>query len=137
MLKKLLKKLPKLVSKIIGHVSFVFITLIGYAFFYHEKNLFANLGKLFGIGTASFTSDYTDSMIYENGLLLIAALICVTPLGHTLFEALRNRMRRDLGFRRAYAVDRVIKTVIILLLVALCTLRLAGDSYNPFIDFKF
>ena len=124
-------------SKIIGHVSFVFITLIGYAFFYHEQNLFGNLGKMFGIGTSSFTSDYTDSMIYENGLLLIAALICVTPLGHTIFEALRSGLRKTLGFRKAYAVDRVIKTVLILALLVICTLRLAGDSYNPFIYFKF
>ena len=136
-LDKWLKKLPKLVSKLIGHVSFVFITLIGYAFFYHEENLFGNLGKMFGIGTSSFTSDYTDSMIYENGLLLIAALICVTPLGHTIFEALRSGLRKTLGFRKAYAVDRVIKTVLILALLVICTLRLAGDSYNPFIYFKF
>ena len=136
-LDKWLKKLPGLVSRIIGHVSFVFITLIGYAFFYHETNLFGNLGKMFGIGTSSFTSDYTDSMIYENGLLLIAALICVTPLGHTLFEALRGQLRQKLGFRQAYAVDRVIKAVLIVALLAICTLRLAGDSYNPFIYFKF
>ena len=136
-LDKWLKKLPTLASRIIGHISFFFITLIGYAFFYHEKNLFANLGKLFGIGTNSFTNDYTDSMLYEHGILLIAALICVTPLGHTIFEAFRNLLRKQFGFRRAYAVDRVIKTVLILALLALCTLRLAGDSYNPFIYFKF
>ena len=136
-LDKQLKKLPKLVSRIIGHVSFIFITLIGYAFFYHEKNLFVNLGKMFGIGTNTFTSDYTDSLLYENALLLIAALICVTPLGHTLFEGLRKGLRRVFGFRSAYAIDRVIKTVIILALLAICTLRLAGDSYNPFIYFKF
>ena len=136
-LDKLLKKLPKLVSKIIGHVSFVFITLIGYALFYHEKNLFANLGKLFGIGTSSFSSAYTESMLYENGLLLIAAIICSTPLGHTIFEALRNFMRRRIGFQSAYNADRLIKTALILILLFICTLRLAGDSFNPFIYFKF
>ena len=136
-LEKQLKKLPKVVSKIIGHVSFIFITLIGYAIFYHEQNLFMHLGKLFGIGTASFSSSYARSMIYENGILLITALICVTPLGHKLFEAFRARLRRNTGIQNAYAIDRAIKTVLILLLLAVCTMRLAGDSYNPFIYFKF
>ena len=136
-LEKQLKKLPKLVSKLIGHVSFIFITLIGYAIFYHENNLFAQLGKLFGIGTASFSSSYATSMLYENGLLLIAALVCITPLSHKLFEAFRTWLRNKYGVYHAYAIDRTIKTVVILLLLAICTTRLAGDSYNPFIYFKF
>ena len=136
-LDKQLKKLPRLASKLIGHISFFFITLIGYAIFYHEQHLFLELGKLFGIGTASFSSSYARSMIYENGLLLMAALICVTPLGHNLFEAFRARMRKKLGVYNAYAVDRAVKTVLILILLAICTMRLAGDSYNPFIYFKF
>ncbi len=136
-LEKPMKKLPGAAQAVIGHTSFFFITLIGYAFFYHENNLFANLGRLFGVGTASFSSEYAVSLLYENGLLLMAALVCVTPLGHRLYEALRARLRNTCGPHRAYTADRMIKTVLVLALLAVCTLRLVGDSYNPFIYFKF
>lgn len=136
-LDKQMKKLKPVTGRIIGHVSFVFITLIGYAFFYHETNLFGNLGKLFGVGASAFSDVYAGSLLYENGLLLIVAMICVTPLGHILFEKFRALTRRAVGVHTAYAVDRVIKTLIVLLLLAVCTLRLVGDSYNPFIYFKF
>ena len=133
-LQKVLAKTPAFLK----HIYTLFVVMLGWALFYFEgSQVFTSTGKLFGIGVAGFTSEYTNSMIYENGLLLIMAVICATPLGHTIFEALRNVMRRHLGFRSAYAVDRVIKTVLILVLLAICTLRLAGDSYNPFIYFKF
>ena len=136
-LDKQMKKLKPTAARIIGHVSFVFITLIGFAFFYHETNLFGNLGKLFGIGVSVFSDIYAGSLLYENGLLLIAAMICVTPLGHILFEKFRALTRRAAGVHTAYTVDRVIKTLIVLFLLAVCTLRLVGDSYNPFIYFRF
>ena len=52
-------------------------------------------------------------------------------------EKFRGLMRRVLDVHTAYALDRVIKTVIVLILLALSTVRLVGDSYNPFIYFKF
>ena len=134
---KHMKKLPNKVSAIIGHIGSVVIILFGYAIFYHEKDLFVNLGRMIGIGVSSFSSIYATSMIYENGILLIAALFCVTPLGHVTFDKLRGIMKEKLGEENAYAADRVIKTVLALLLLGLCTIRLVGDSYNPFIYFKF
>ena len=129
--------LPKIPSAL-RHIGTLLVVLVGWALFYFEDGqVFVGIGKLFGIGTASFSSAYTESMLYENGLLLIAAMICSTPLGHTIFEALRNFMRRRIGFQSAYNADRLIKTALILILLFICTLRLAGDSFNPFIYFKF
>ena len=69
--------------------------------------------------------------------LLIAAIICATPLSHNLMERFRGLCRRVLDVHTAYSLDRVIKTVIVLILLAISTVRLAGDSYNPFIYFIF
>ena len=134
---KWMKKLPKAASIILGHIGSIVIILVGYAIFYHEKDLFVNLGKLFGISTISFSSAYVTSLLYENGILLLAAILCATPLSHNLFEALRRKMQATWGPYNAYAVDRVIKTALVILLLAICTIRLVGDSYNPFIYFKF
>ena len=137
MLEKFYKKHAGVVTEIIQRVSFVFITLFGFAIFYHEKNLFANLGYMFGIGTGGLSSVYAVSMIYENGILLVVAFICSMPLAKTAMDALRGKLNAALGEPAAYALDRVVKTVVILALLALCTVRLVGDSYNPFIYFKF
>ena len=136
-LDKAYKRLPGMLSTIIQLVSFVFITLFGYAIFYNEKNLFTKLGHYFGIGTTGFTNVYSESMIYENGLLLIVALISCTPLAAFVMGKIRAKLNSSLGEEKAYTIDRVFKTVVIIALFALCTVRLAGDSYNPFIYFKF
>ena len=136
-LDKAYKRLPGMLSTIIQRVSFVFITLFGYAIFYNEKNLFTKLGHYFGIGTTGFTNVYSESMIYENGLLLIVALISCTPLAAFVMGKIRAKLNSSLGEEKAYTIDRVFKTVVIIALFALCTVRLAGDSYNPFIYFKF
>ncbi len=136
-LDKAYKRLPDMLSTIIQRVSFVFITLFGYAIFYNEQNLFVKLGHYFGIGTTGFTNVYSESMIYENGLLLIVALISCTPLASFVMGKIRAKINVSLGEEKAYTIDRVFKTVVIIALFALCTVRLAGDSYNPFIYFKF
>jgi alginate O-acetyltransferase complex protein AlgI len=134
---KYMKKLPNVLSAIIGHIGSIIIILFGYAIFYHEKDLFVNLGRMIGIGVSSFSSVYATSMIYENGILLMAAIFCCTPLGHLAFEKLRNMMKASLGEKKAYNVDRIIKTVLVIVLLGICSIRLVGDSYNPFIYFKF
>ena len=136
-LDKLYKKIPDLVSTVIQRVSFVFITLFGFAIFYHEKNLFTNLGYLFGVGTIGVSNAYTESMIYENGILLIVALICCLPLANMAVGAARRRIYEHLDTDTAYTFDRLFKTIVILVLFALCTVRLVGNSYNPFIYFRF
>ena len=136
-IEKAMKKLSPIPFKVIGHASFIVLTLIGYTFFYHENNLFAQLGYLFGIGVNAFTSAYVSSMLKANIFLLALSLVCVTPLSHNLMEKFRALMRRVLDVHTAYGLDRVIKTVIVLVLLALSTVRLVGDSYNPFIYFDF
>lgn len=136
-LEKLYKKHDGLVAGIFQRVFFVFITLFGFAIFYHEKNLFANLGYLFGIGTGGLSNVYVVSMLYENGILLITAFLCCMPLAKTVMDLIRRKMYAAFGDTTAYTLDRLFKTIVILALFALCTVRLVGDSYNPFIYFKF
>ena len=136
-LEKFYKKHAGLLTDILQRVSFVFITLVGFAIFYHETKLFANLGYLFGVGTAGLLNPYATSMLYENGILLIVALFCSLPVAKTALEALHGKIQASMGESAAYTIERVFKTIVVIVLFALCTVRLAGDSYNPFIYFKF
>lgn len=136
-LEKAMKKLSATASAVVGHVSFIILTLIGYTFFYHEQNTFAQLGYLFGIGTSAFSHSFVSSVFTTQLYLLGLCILCATPLSHLLMERFRGLTRRVLGPHTAYAVDRVIKTLIVLVLLAISTVRLVGNSYNPFIYFKF
>ena len=134
LLKNVLPKMPAFVQ----HLYAIFVILIGWMLFYFEgSQALVGLGKLFGIGTTAFSDVYAASLIYDNGLLLIVAIICATPLSHNLAEAFRGWLRRTCGNHTAYAIDRIIKTLLVLALIAVCTVRLVGDSYNPFIYFRF
>ena len=134
---KLIKKTESGIGLVFGRIGFIAITLVGYALFYHEQNLFAQLGYMFGIGSSGFSDFYVGPAMYSSGLLLIASLVCVTPVGHTIFEKVRGQLRAGFGAKDAYAMDRVIKTVIIVILLILCTIRMAGNSYAPFIYERF
>ena len=136
-LEKFYKKHSGLLTEILQRVSFAFITLFGFAIFYHETKLFTHLGYMFGIGTNGLSNVYATSMLYENGILLIAALLCSLPIAKTGMDFLRRKISSSVGDAAVYTLDRVFKTIVVLALFALCTVRLVGDSYNPFIYFKF
>ena len=77
-------------------------------------------------------------MSHNHDILLYQLfLLCSLPIAKTGMAAIRRKMSSVMGESAAYALDRVFKTVVVLVLFALCTVRLVGDSYNPFIYFKF
>ena len=134
LLHKLLDRLPR----IFQHLYAIFVIMVGWMLFYFEgSQSLVHVGRLFGIGTNGLFNAYCASLLSENGLLLMFAMLCATPVGRTLLTALRGHMASRLDPSRAYAVERVLKTLLLLLLLAICTVRLAGDSYNPFIYFRF
>ena len=134
LLQKFLDKLPGIVRNIYA----MFIVLVGWMLFYYEGGqALVGVGKLFGIGVTGFTSTYTGDLFYENGLLLIAATVCATPLGRNLLTLGRSSLQRRADPQVAYAIERACKTLVIVILLLVCTLRLVGDSFNPFIYFRF
>ncbi len=126
-----LEKMVKPVSFVLSHVYTLFITVFGFAVFYFDKGLWKNLGYLFGIGVSGFTNIFTTSVVMENIILLIAALI----LAMSVFPAAWNFLTEKC--RLPYGAQRILKTVILIILIAACTVRLVGNSHNPFLYFRF
>ena len=128
---KLFEKLPKLPKFIITHAYTIFITVFGFAIFYFDTELFTNIGYLFGAGTSGFTNIFTNSIIFGNMWLLIAALVLSAPV----LKKLSALIQKDKPL--PYPVYRAAKTVIVIALVAVCTIRLVGNTYSPFLYFRF
>lgn len=124
-----LKSMPKPVSFAVSHVYTLFTTVFGFAIFYFDTNLWKNLGYLFGIGCDSFNDIFTRSVIADNVWLLLAAFILAFPVIPSLYKLVKDKT--------PYAVDRAVKTLIIIAFIALATVRLVGNSYSPFLYFRF
>ena len=121
--------MPKRVSQIVSHLYTVFITVFGFVIFYFDKNLFRNIGYLFGVGISGFSDIFTASILLDNILLLAAAVFFAIPVIPCLWEKGKTKL--------PYSAQRVVKTVVIIAFIGLSTVRLVGNSYSPFLYFRF
>lgn len=125
------KKMPKPVSFVVSHAYTLFITVFGFAIFYFDKNLLKNLGYLFGFGCTGLTDIFTNSVIFDNIILLAVALFFSVPVIPTLWNKLKERGAIP------YTAERILKTVVFAAFVTLASIRLVGNSYSAFLYFRF
>ena len=123
------KRVPKLAADIVGHVYTVFITVFGFAIFYFDKGLFRNLGYLFGIGTSSGTDIFTESILLDNVILLAVAVLFSIPVVPWFWKKVSGKL--------PYTAERILKTAAVLVLVSASTVRMVGNTYSPFLYFRF
>lgn len=128
-LQKRLDALPAAVS----HLYFIVIVLIGWVFFQFTdlSTAFWYLGRMFGIGVGGF-ADYPFFLDLMNHIFWIAAALLgclpLAPLLLVLYRFVPRRTRDILGWFRPMWN---------LLLLFLSTVMLVGQSYNPFMYFRF
>ena len=92
------------------------------------------LKGLFGLNGNGF-SNMTASLQFKNNIFfLLFACIAVTPLGTKLTCILNNAAKRS---KAALVVWSCWKVLCPLLMLVLSMMALAGDSYNPFLYFRF
>ena len=128
---KTFEKMPKAVSFVVSHAYTLFITVFGFAIFYFDKNLLKNLGYLFGFGCTGLTDLFTNSVIFDNILLLAAALFFSVPVIPTLWNRLKERGMLP------YTAERILKTLVLIAFITLVSVRLVGNSYSAFLYFRF
>ncbi|MGM9624820.1 MAG: MBOAT family O-acyltransferase [Eubacteriales bacterium] len=125
------ERIPRAVNVLLTGVSTVF----GFSIFYFESDLLPSVGYLFGVGVDGFTDLYTNSILCENCILIAAALLLALPLIPRIGE-----MALCLARGSAAAADmgsRILKTVFTIAALAVCTAKLAGNTYTPFLYFRF
>ncbi|MBE6569295.1 MAG: MBOAT family protein [Ruminococcaceae bacterium] len=120
-------------KQILSHAYCIFITVFGFAIFYFEKGLPAGIGRLFGVGVSGFTDLFTMSVLMEHIWLLIAACVLACPVIPAIGEKLKGKLGED----RYYVPMRLYKTACVILLTAAATVQLVGNSYSPFLYFRF
>lgn len=124
----LLKALDKL-PKFFRHVYALVLIIIGWVIFASDdvSVLLPYLGSMFGANGAIGGMDvYT---LLTKAVLLIICCIASTELPKKLFISAAGAMNEKAAF--------TLKSVLMIALLALSMILLIGDSYNPFLYFRF
>ena len=130
--RKLLEGLPKFV----GRCYLLIVVFFGWILFRFEQlGLIGVVVKgLFGLNGNAFTDFETNNLWLNHLFFLLVALIACTPLVHWLRQKLTAGAERNRGVAVLYGVWDVAAPVALLLL---STMALVGNSYNPFLYFRF
>lgn len=127
---KVLEKIPSVFS----HLYLLFLTLIGWTIFYTTD--LGKLGRYFGVMfglSGNALSDPQLSITFMNNLFwLIAAVLFCMPI--TQLVKRWAQTQRSEGVRAGISIVNAIMNVMLLFV---CTAMLVGDSYNPFLYFRF
>lgn len=124
----LLKALDKL-PKLFRHVYALLLIVIGWVIFASDdvSVLLPYLGSMFGANGAVGGMDvYT---LLTKAVLIIICCVASTELPKRLFLSATGAMNEKAAF--------TIKSVMTIALLALSMILLIGDSYNPFLYFRF
>lgn len=124
----LLKALDKL-PKFFRHVYALLLIIIGWVIFASDdvSVLLPYLGSMFGANGAIGGMDvYT---LLTKAVLLIICCVASTELPKKLFLSAAGAMNEKAAF--------TLKSVLMIALLAMSMILLIGDSYNPFLYFRF
>lgn len=131
-LNKLFEKIPSIFSRI----YFIIAVLVGWVFFYHTdlSQAITFLGVMFGINAVSLSSPEVSIYFGNNAVFLIIACIGCTPLAKWLYQKIKDRMKSEKGSK---ILESMIKPAFNIIILILSVVFLVGQSYNPFLYFKF
>ena len=127
----LLKWLEK-IPKVFRHIYCLFLVIIGWTIF--AQTDFAILGDylqtMAGIGAVLVDDTFFYYLSCDAVLLIILCLCSVD------YKPLLAKNKKISAFMQSSAYD-VVRAVIMIVLMAVCFGFLVGDSYNPFLYFRF
>jgi alginate O-acetyltransferase complex protein AlgI len=131
-LAKFFKKIPAAFSR----VYLLVVMLVGWVFFYQLDvgEAFRLIGVMFG-AAERFTSSEVTIIFRENLIFMAIAAVACTPMFKKLFVMLKRYLGTDT--RMDVFMDRAFKPVVNIFILVLSIIFLVGQSYNPFLYFRF
>ena len=116
--------------KIIGNIVTNFLVVIGFVFFYNEKNILDIFIKMFTGKGISFTNVSTNYYLLNYFVLLIISFIACTPL-------LKNIINKCKKNKNLNIVISIVEPIVLIGLLVLSTAFIVDASSNSFLYFRF
>ncbi len=131
--KKFLLNLLNKMPRIISHLYLLFVVVVGWVLFYFTDihRMWSYLGVMFGISAQALTDLSTTIVLVNNVTWIVWSLLFCMPLVQ-IFKYLVNDMERH-----KQGLVLWLQPLFNLLILGLCTALLVGQSYNPFLYFRF
>ena len=131
-LKRVLDRVP-----VLSNLYLLLVVMLGWVLFRFENMqlALAVLKGLFGLNGAPFTSFGASTLLKNRLYIILFCMLCSTPVFPLLGGWLDRLGERSSGAERAVSILRSAVVPVGLLLIS--TMGLVGNSYNPFIYFKF
>lgn len=116
--------------KIIGNMVTNILVVIGFVFFYNEKNILDIFVKMFTGRGISFTNVSTNYYLLNYLVLLIISFIACTPL-------LKNIINKCKKNKNLNIVISIVEPIVLIGLLVLSTAFIVDASSNSFLYFRF
>lgn len=116
--------------KIIGNIVTNILVVIGFVFFYNEKNILDIFIKMFTGRGISFTNVSTNYYLLNYLVLLIISFIACTPL-------LKNIINKCKKNKNLNIVINIVEPIVLIGLLVLSTAFIVDASSNSFLYFRF
>lgn len=131
-LAKKLKKLPGFVR----HIYTMGIVFFGWILFRFSKTAYIGtvLKGMFGLNQNGFAGYEAVTLLKNNLVFLVVAILAVTPLVRNVRKYLETQAKYS---KKMMRFKGVVFTAAPVVLVLLSILSLVGNSYNPFLYFQF
>ncbi len=134
---KLFDRIPKAAGQIIRRAYTFIVVFFGWVLFRFSD--FSMLGmclrSMFGMNGNKFTNIETNTVIINNIFFVIVAITASMPLYRYIVQKMRSSAASGrVCITYCYNVLNIVLPVILLIL---STIALVGNSYNPFIYFRF
>ncbi len=130
------KKLLLKYSQRIGILSYIYmfiVNIVGWTIFYYTDSFLPRVGMLFGYGGIPFGDIFNLSIIKSNLLLLCVAIVLSAPV----FPYIVGKLKEKADGKNFYITGRIIQICFIVGTMFLSTAMLVGNTYNPFLYFRF
>ncbi len=129
------ERVQKKTPAVLQHIATLFLVLVGFVLFQNES--FAAIGRqyraMFAPWTVPLSDAYSVYALKSNPVLLAAAVIGSLPIRKCMIR--RFKKRRDAG--KSNAFRPYLKAVAALIVTGLSLMFLVGQSFNPFLYFRF
>ena len=131
-LQKTFDKLPRHISNVLSHIYLIFVSIVGFTIFYYTEfsALTRALKNMFGLGGLKMTNLISTSILKDNFILLIVAIIGSLSLVSNISQKIAIKINN-------IKIIYFIKMVLIVTFIFLSTAFLIGNSFNPFLYFRF
>ena len=118
-------------TKVFKYIYSSIIIIISFLIFNSltTKEIFTNLGNMFGLNNLSFINQETIYYLRSYLVLLIVAIISSTPLLKTIITKINNTKYKN--------IINILEPITYIALLILSTAFLIDESFNPFLYFRF